>query len=115
MPKAIINATTVEMPMVAQATAPLKSSLFIRLPKNQLIIAPASGAKIIRLRKLFSVISILILQNTRVVYVNRNAVAEKRDDDAEPDRRFCRRDRHYHKDEKLSGDIGVIARKGDEC
>ena len=56
MPNAIINATTDEIPIVAQATAPLKSSLFIRLPNSQLITAPASGAKIIRLKKLFSVI-----------------------------------------------------------
>jgi len=60
MPNAIINATTVEIPTAEHATTPLKSSLFIRLPNSQLITAPASGAKIIRLKKLFSVISIKI-------------------------------------------------------
>jgi hypothetical protein len=72
MPNAIINATTVDTPTAVQATAPLKSSLFIRFPNSQLITAPTSGAKIIKLRKLFSVILAKILfLNSFDKFVNR--------------------------------------------
>ena len=58
--KAIMNATMVDMAIVPQATTPLKSSLyglsFRYPPTSQLITAPANGAKIIILKRLFSFI-----------------------------------------------------------
>ena len=56
MPNAIMNATTIETTIAPQATTLLNNSLRSRPPINQLIKAPASGAKIIRLKRLFSVI-----------------------------------------------------------
>src|SRR5437868_2443260 len=59
-PKAIINATIVETRIVPHATKPLNISLYglsFRYPPiSQLITAPASGAKMIRLKRLFSAI-----------------------------------------------------------
>ena len=60
MPNATINAMTVDTPIIEHATAPLKSSLFAFFPNSQLITAPRSGAKIIRLKKLFSVIFVKV-------------------------------------------------------
>ena len=52
-----------------------------------------------------------ILQNARVIDVNRLAVAEERDDDPEADSSFGRGDTHYHEYKKLSGHIGVVPRE----
>src|SRR5450631_1148245 len=45
----------------------------------------------------------LIPQDTRVIDIDRPAVAEKGDDDAEADGGFGGGDRHHHKDKKLPG------------
>ena len=43
----------VEIPTAAQATMPMNRSLRRRRPTSQLMTAPASGAKMIKLRRLF--------------------------------------------------------------
>ncbi len=57
----------------------------------------------------------LVLQNTRIIHIDRLAVAEKCDDDAEADGGFGGGYAHDHKNKKLAGHVGVITRKGDEC
>src|SRR5436190_12585296 len=53
--KARKKAVTVDKPTEAQATMPMNCSLRTRRPTSQLIAAPASGAKMIRLRRLFCI------------------------------------------------------------
>ena len=59
MPNEIMNATIVEMAIVPHATTPLNVSFFSLPPISQLITAPASGANMMMLRRLFSTIYLL--------------------------------------------------------
>src|SRR4051794_35048557 len=65
MPKAIMNATMHDTAMLPHATSPLNISFRRRPPISQLIRAPSSGAKMIMLKRLFSVITILVVQTYR--------------------------------------------------
>jgi len=112
-----MKATTQETPTDAQATVALKTSLFAFFPKSQLMIAPNSGAKIIRLRKLFSILTLRfpsVFQNAGIVNINGNAVSEKGDYYSQTYRRFCCGNAHDHKDKKLPGCIVVKPRKSYE-
>src|SRR5687768_9270948 len=109
-----MNATIVEIAMEPHPTSPLNISLRSLPPISQLITAPASGAKMIRLRRLFSIIK-LVLHHTRIIHIDRLAVAEERDDNAEADGGFRGGDGHYHEYKKLSRHIAVVTRKRDKC
>ena len=60
MPNAIMNATIVETAMVAAGDNSAKEFILQLPPTSQLITAPASGAKIIMLKRLFSTIYLLV-------------------------------------------------------
>src|SRR5260370_39821458 len=61
--KARKKATIVETPTDAHATTPINRSLRRRRPTSQLMTAPASGAKMIRLSRLvlFTTVRVLVL------------------------------------------------------
>src|SRR5215203_3421871 len=62
MPNASMNATIVEIAIVPHATTPLNFSFRSLPPMSQLITAPKSGAKMIILKRLFSIIKVLSVQ-----------------------------------------------------
>src|SRR6185369_2530436 len=99
-----------------------------RRPTNQLIAAPASGAKMIRLRRLFSIATVVFglrsssfdhrkvktqgqkpktlqLQNTRIVYIERFTISKDRNDDPEANSCFGCSNCHHDEYKQLSGNI----------
>src|SRR5215203_2626367 len=57
---------------------------------------------------------ILVLQNARIVDIDRLTIPEKHNDDTESYRGFSGRDRHHHKYKQLPGHICVVARERHE-
>src|SRR5690242_16655582 len=103
------------------AIVPMKRSSRTRRPTSQLMAAPASGAKMIILSRLFSIrpcqsvfIRGLQFQNTRLVDVQRLAIAKDRDDDSQTHRGLSRRHRHHDEHEQLPGHVLKETRKRNE-
>src|SRR6185503_3414282 len=100
------------MPTAAQATPAINFSLRRRRPMNQLIAAPASGAKMIRLRELLSIrarsvryadsrLVSLKFQYARLIHIQSFAVAENGDDDSQAHRCFSGSHSHHDKNKEL--------------
>src|SRR5262245_22226163 len=109
----------------------MKLSLRTRRPTNQLIAAPASGAKMIRLRRLFSIETVFgfwtlvfgssiqrpkikgpipnppksQLQDAGIIHIQCFAIAEDGDDDSQTDGGLSCSDGHHDKNKKLTDDV----------
>src|SRR5512132_3740427 len=99
---------------------PINRSSRTRLPTNQLMTAPASGAKMIRLRMLVSIrkkIRVnpwLQLQNARIIHIQRLSITKDRNNDPQTDRSFSSSDCHYDEHKKLPGNVLKKTCEGDK-